>query len=171
MYKIINNLYVGPLSALPFAKECGFSILGCCKYPLHQQNARLAKADEDGYLSISRDEPEYYYAEREHALYCNLVDSKDMDHIPDCTIERALNFIPDEISQGRKVFVTCNSGISRSPSIVMMYLIREGYFDLFDTFEEAVKQFKMKYPMYSPNRGFYDYTNDFFYKERIEKHG
>lgn len=165
MYKIINNLYVGPLSVLPFARECKFSILGCCKYPLHQQNARLKGATKDGYLRINKDEPEYYFAEREHALYCNLVDAKDMEHIPDIIIERALRFIADEILQGGVVVSVCNSGISRSPSIAMMYLIREGYFDDCDTFEESVKRFKSKYPMYSPNRGMYDYTKNFFYKE------
>lgn len=168
MYKIIDKLYVGPLSAIQFAKECNFSVLGACKYPLHRQNARLKDADKDGYLTISKNEPEYYFAEREHALYCNLVDAEDMKYIPDVIIERALKFISDEIADGKNVFVVCNNGVSRSPSIAMMYLIREGYFDLCGTFEEAVKRFKTKYPMYSPNIGFYDYTKRFF-ESYIEK--
>lgn len=168
MYKIINNLYVGSVSVLPFAKECNFSVLGCCKYPLHQQNARLTGASKDGYLKIDKSEPEYYFAERDHALYCNLIDADDMKYIPDVIIERALKFISDEIADGRAVVAVCNNGISRSPSVALMYLIREGYFDLCANFEEAVKRFKTKYPMYSPNRGFYDYTKRFF-ESYIEK--
>lgn len=169
MYKIINNLYVGPISTVPFAKECNFSILGACKYPLHQQNARLSGASKDGYLKISKSEPEYYFAERDHALYCNLIDEESMQHIPDIIIERALKFIADEIADGRNVLVVCNNGVSRSPSIALMYLIRAGYFDLCYTFDDAVNRFKTKYPMYSPNKGMYDYTKRFFekYKEKL----
>ena len=164
MYKIINNIYVGPVSTVLFAKECGFSILGCCKYPLHQQNARLTGASRDGYLKIPKTEPEYYYAERDHALYCNLIDADDMKYIPDVIIERALKFIADEISDGRKVLAVCNNGVSRSPSIALMYLIREGYFDSSYTFDEVLKIFRKKYPIYQPNKGMYDYTKQFFEK-------
>lgn len=171
MYRIIENLYVGPISMLGFAKECGMSILGACKYPLHQQNARLSGKQVDGYLRIPKNEPEYYFAEREHALYCNLIDANDKKYIPDVIIERALRFISDEITQGKKVFIVCNHGVSRSPSIAFMHLIREGYFDRCATFEDAFKQFKSKYPMYNPNKGFYDYTEMFFYKERGHGYG
>lgn len=166
MYKVIENLYVGTISVLPFAKECGMSILGACKYPLHQQNARLAGSSRDGYLKISKSEPEYYFAKREHALYCNLIDAKDEKYIPDVIIERALRFISDEIAQERKVFIVCNHGASRSPSIAFMYLIREGYFDRCNKFEDAYKIFKSKLPIYQPNEGFYNYTRNFFYKEK-----
>ncbi len=166
MYKIINHLYVGPISMLDFAREFGMSILGACKYPLHQQHARLSGSNKEGYLSISKDEPEYYFSEREHALYCNLVDARSAEYIPDVIIERALKFISDELEQNRKVFITCNAGTSRSPSIAFMYLITEGYFTLCDTFEEAIRFFKKKYPLYAPNKGFYDYTKRFFDKNK-----
>lgn len=170
MYKIINDLYVGPVSTLPFAKECGFSILGCCKYPLHQQNARLKGASKDGYLKISKSEPEYYFAERDRALYCNLIDADSMEYIPDIIIERALKFIQDEIADGRNVLVVCNNGVSRSPSIALMYLIRSGFFDARYTFDDVLKVFRKIYPLYSPNKGMYDYTKRFFekYKEELE---
>ena len=169
MYKIINNLYVGPVSTVPFGKECGFSILGCCKYPLHQRNAQLRGMDRPGYLKICKSEKEYYYAERDHALYCNLIDADSMEYIPDVIIERALKFIADEIADGRKVLAVCNNGVSRSPSIALMYLIKKGYFSGCYTFDEVLKVFCKKYPLYSPNKGMYDYTKRFFekYKEGL----
>lgn len=168
MYKIINKLYVGPVSTVQLAKECNFSVLGCCKYPLHQQNARLSGASKDGYLKIAPSEPEYYFAERDHAVYCNLIDAESMEYIPDVIIERAIKFIADEIADGRNVLVVCNNGVSRSPSIALMYLIRAGFFDARYTFDDVLKVFCKKYPMYSPNKGMYDYTKRFFekYKEQ-----
>lgn len=166
MYKIINNLYVGPVSTVPFAKECNFSVLGCCKYPLHQQNARLSGASKDGYLKIGKSEKEYYFAERDHALYCNLIDAGSMEYIPDVIIERSLKFIADEIADGRNVLVVCNNGVSRSPSIALMYLIRYGYFNGYFgriyTFDDVLKVFRKIYPLYSPNKGMFDYTKQFF---------
>lgn len=136
---------------------------------MHQQNARLKGASKDGYLKIGKSEKEYYFAERDHALYCNLIDADSMEYIPDAIIERSLKFIADEIADGRNVLVVCNNGVSRSPSIALMYLIKAGYFDLCATFEDAVKRFKEKYPMYSPNKGMYEYTKSFFdkYKEKF----
>lgn len=173
MYKIINNLYVGPASTVPFAKECGFSVLGACKYPLHQQNARLSGASKDGYLKIGKPEKEYYFAERDHALYCNLIDTESMEYIPDVIIERAIKFIADEIADGRNVLVVCNNGVSRSPSIALMYLIKAGFFDARYAFEDVLKVFRKIYPLYSPNKGMYDYTKRFFgkYKEKRNEKG
>lgn len=167
MYKIINNLYVGPVSTVPFAKECNFSVLGACKYPLHQLNARMEGMNRDGYLKVNKHGKEYYYAERDHALYCNLIDADSMQYIPDIIIERALKFIADEIADGRNVLVVCNNGVSRSPSIALMYLIRAGFFDARYTFDDVLKVFRKIYLLYTPNKGMYDYTKRFFerYKE------
>lgn len=164
MYKIINHLYVSKVEAILLAEQANFSILGCCKEPLHRKHARVRGSNKEGYItkSIPQDEPEYFFAERDHALYCNLVNSYKADLIPDNVIQRALQFIDDELLQDRNVLVVGNRGESRSASIAFMYLISSGYFSECKTFNEAYAKFHRIYPLYSPEKGFYEYTERFF---------
>lgn len=168
MYRIVSGLYVGPIDMLDLAKERGYAIVGACKYPLHQMNARLSGQDKDGYLKITPDEPEYYYAKREHAIYLNLIDGNKKDYISDKMIDAALEFIDFHRRYKENVFITCNMGTSRSPSIALMYLIKLGYFSGLSDFFEVEKEFKRLYPPYKPNKGINEYTRDFFYKH-VEK--
>lgn len=166
MYRILDKLFVGRSSCVPMAQDFGFSIVGACKHPFHQQIARLKGNEKEGYLKISPDEPEYLFAKREHALYLNLVDCDDSKYIADEMIDEAIKFIHKEISGGRKVFIACNMAESRSPSIAFMYLIYIGYFDSYTEFSKAYKKFKSIYPMYSPRHGMLDYTAKYFEKHR-----
>lgn len=168
MYRIIPRLYVGPIDMLELARERGYAIVGACKYPLHQMNARLSDQDKDGYLKITPDEPEYYYAKREHAIYLNLINGDKKDYISDKMINAALEFIDFHRKYNENVFITCNKGRSRSPSIALMYLIWTGYFSDLTEFSEVEKAFKHLYPPYMPNKGINEYTRDFFYKN-VEK--
>lgn len=167
MKKIIEGLYVGTIDDIAAAQENGFSILGACKEPLHRRYARLRGADRDGYLgrAMPKDEPEYLYAEREHALYCNLVDAEGPKYISDEIIDRALRFIDEEHEQGRNVLIVCNKAESRSPSIAFMWLIRnvdEGWRDM-RSFESAIAFFReYYYPLYNPGEGFVEYVKRFW---------
>ncbi len=167
-----SALYVGTMEDFSGAKAHGFSILGACKDPLHRTYARMKGAPYDGYLTKSMpvDEPEYLYAEREHALYCNLIDAPDSKYISPIIIERALKFIDDELEDGRDVLVVCNHAKSRSPSISLMWLIKTGQItkdnmldgeSILDTFR------RLYYPAYAPNKGFADYVEK-FWKESLK---
>lgn len=142
-----------------------YSILGACKNPLHTTFARLSQNTYDGYFgSMPKDEPEYYYAERKHALYLNLIDAKDVKYIPDIVIDKGLEFIDKELKEGRDVFIVCNKGKSRSPSIAYMYLLKEGILKG-DTYAETLKDFKENFcGSYLPNNGMADYTLNFYNK-------
>lgn len=165
MKKIIEHIYVGTVEDLLYITDK--SILGVCKEPLHRAHARLQGANEDGYLgrAMPKDEPEYLWAEREHALYCNLVDAPYIDFIPKAIIDKSLCFISQEINQGRDVVIVCNKSESRSPSVALMWLLKQGVINTSDnaTFEEVVDGFKKHfYPDYNPGKGMYDYTKQFY---------
>lgn len=161
-----SALYIGTMEDFSGAKAHGFSILGACKDPLHRTYARMKGAPYDGYLTKSMpvDEPEYLYAERDHALYCNLIDAPDSKYISPIIIERALKFIDDELEDGRDVLIVCTHAKSRSPSIALMWLIKTGWIteknmldgeSIIDTFR------RLYYPAYAPNKGFADYVEKF----------
>lgn len=131
MKRIVEHLYVGTVDDVPFAQQSEMSILGACKNPLHRQHARLSGASEEGYVgkAIPKDEPEYLYAERDHALYLNLIDARDVKYIPDEVINKALEFIDKEIEAGRDVLIADNKCESRAPSIALMWMVKNGYFN------------------------------------------
>lgn len=171
MYRILNNLYVGTDKYLPIAKSAGYSLLGACKDPLHRQKARLDNAVKDGYIYINKDQSEYLFAERPHALYLNLIDGTDYRFIADKMIDKAIAFICQETTAGRTVFIACNQAESRSPSIAFMFMIYSGLFDDCEDFEMAYNQFQRIYPFYAPKRGMLDYTRNYFEKHRRENDG
>lgn len=171
MHKILEHLYVGTAAEVPFVKDFGWSILGACKEPLHRENARLRGAEHDGYTAraMLKDEPEYLWAERTNALYCNLIDTPNPDYIPDEIINKSLQFIDNELKAGQNVLVACNKAESRSPSIVFMYMISQGMFDTAECWAEAFSQFKNIYFSYKPNNGFFEYTKSFWFNHRGNK--
>lgn len=167
MKKIVERLYIGSMSdynALG-AGILRYSVLGACKEPLHRRYARVSGADHDGYtgLSIGKDEAEYLWAECDHALYLNLVDARDVKFIPEACIDKALDFIQQEINDNRDVLIVCNQGTSRSPAIAFMYLIQLGLFDACPSHKMAERIFSEKfYPDYNPGTGIREYTKQYW---------
>lgn len=167
MYKIANHLYVGGIEEFKMWKGMpSISILGACKEPLHRTYARLQGSDKDGYLgkAMPKDEPEYLWAERPHALYCNLIDVDDIKYISDDIINRALKFIDDEIAQDRDVLIICNKAQSRSPSIALMWLMTQPKaFNIDNDYADVYDEFKSVYYWnYQPSKGFFEYTRKFW---------
>lgn len=165
MEPINKQLYVGTVDDFhAIVNNCPpdarWSILGACKEPLHRKYAKIQGADYSGYVgrAMPKDEPEYLFAKREHALYCNLIDAPDMKYIPDEIIHECIKFIDTEMDKGRKVLIVCNKAESRSPSIALMWLIHIGTFNflpedkIIDYFTRAV------YSNYKPSKGFQDYV-------------
>lgn len=169
MKQVSTNLYVGTVEDFQeildnSLSDAHWSILGACKDPLHRKYAKLQGAACAGYSgrAMPKDEPEYLFAKRNHALYCNLIDANDMKYIPDAIIEECLEFISKELAQDRKVLIVCNKGESRSPSIALMYMIEIGEFDDCKDWDMVLEWFREVYPAYNPKKGFYDYVKQFY---------
>lgn len=136
-----------------------YSVLGACKEPLYRKFARLDGADEDGYVtrSMPSDNAEYLWAERSHALYLNMVDARDAKFFSWKLFDKALDFLDDEIEDGRDVLIVCNKGESRSPSIALLYMLHIGYFSDMEVFYDIVEKFKREYyKEHEPNTGIYE---------------
>lgn len=177
MKRIVEHLYIGTVADVLFAEQNNFSILGACKNPLHRQHARLQGASEEGYVckAMPKDEPEYLFAERDHALYLNLIDARDVKYILDEVINKALDFIDKEIADGRDVIIACNKGESRSPSIALMWIIKKMWLiennriDRNISGDYLISVFKtLFYREYNPSNGMKEYVKK-FWKEY--KHG
>lgn len=175
MVQIYDNVWVGKVEDLRLIENSPvFSILGVCKEPLHRRHAKLKGAVTEGYLgrAMPREEPEYLYAVRDHALYCNLIDTPFVQYISDEIIEKCMEFIDSELEKGQEVLIVCNQAISRPPSIALMWLIKHNMFNVNCKFREVFEDFKRDYyPMYDPSEGFYEYVKNFWNERKMKNYG
>lgn len=102
-------------------------------------------------LSVINDMPDFAArAEQLHITHM-LIDKPDMEEanlLPH--LERAVHFIKSALSQGGKVLVHCQAGVSRSASVVLAYLMaveRTGV-------QAALASLRQTYPCAYPNEGF-----------------
>lgn len=142
-----NSLYCGDIKSYPPSLQMEYwAVVHACKDPMH----RLLV----GYTGrgCPKDSPEYLWAERENRLALNIVDAPKPEFFDKGMIDKALNFIQQKLSEGLKVLVHCNQGESRSPSICLLYLIKNGIVKG-ETFEDCEAEFMKVYPEYNPNTG------------------
>ena len=132
-----------------------FSIIHACK-TCHQRALRYSG-------SLPSSHPNYLILEDSPAsierrnLYLNMVDMSN-ELLPEFTnpiFKQAIAFINREI-QTKKVLIHCNLGMSRSPSIGLVYLAKTGIISK-KSFAEAVNEFVILYPRYSPGTGILSY--------------
>ena len=147
MIQVYSNLYVGDENDYErtVRPQGDWAVIHACKDPYHRKLL--------GYTTQAapKNHPEYLMARRGLVLYLNLVDAADPQYIPDQIIDAALAFIEEQLTAGKKVLVHCNQGVSRAPSIALLYLVKVGHID--GTPEEIVKTFQGLYPGYNPTNG------------------
>lgn len=148
MKEICSNLFIGDEDDYRFnvkGKE-GWAIVHACKEPYHRRAL--------GYTGrgAPKNHPEYLIALRDNRLILNLIDPENPNFIPKEIIDKALDFIEENLESGKKVLVHCNQGQSRSPSIGLLYLAINSYISN-NLLEEAEKDFCEIYPSYNPSLG------------------
>ncbi len=151
--EIINRLWIGDDADYDKLKDKpGWSYLRCCK------EGPGGHRDVLGYTTRAAPKgKDYFYTlPTENHMALNLIDADDPNYIRDEVIHPALKFIQERLDAGDKVLVACNAGISRSPSIVLMYLRHIN--DLPMGSHHGIAQFKKLYPKYNPNTGMLHYV-------------
>lgn len=157
LYPVKNvapNLFVGaPIDYSLLPSSSNWRVIQAAKYPYYEQAIRSkhsTKAEpwnEDLALEVGP------------CLVLNMVDSHtfknlppDIKHAVESIFDIALRYIHANI-EDHPIFVHCNWGMSRSPSIALMYLKK--YTDFFKnlTAPEAIGCFSEIYTSYSPSTG------------------
>lgn len=146
MEHLVRNIWLGSDDDVKEAERRGYSLLAACKEGPNGHRAML------GYTTLGAPKDKnYYFAQRGHWMALNLLDLDDPEWIPDEAIDAGLNFLKQETDAGRKVFVHCNAGRSRGPTISLMYLRAIG--ELPQSFPRAERIFRTLYRDYSPGVG------------------
>lgn len=152
MTEIHKNLYVGSLIDYEILQDNpDYSFVQACKEPCHRRAVGYSGR------AAPKTHPEYLIAYRSNRIILNIVDTPTGKYFCNEIFEKSLNFIDEHIEAGRKVLIHCNQGLSRSPSIGLLFLaikgkIRNG------NFWEAKEDFLKIYPEYSP-KGVQEFIN------------
>lgn len=147
MIEVYPNLFVGDeVDANKTLGMTGWFIIHACKEPFHRQAL--------GYIgrAAPKTHPEYLIAKRDNRLILNLVDADDPAYIPQEIIDTAIDAIHQNISN-QKVLVHCNQGMSRSPTIALLYLLKHTGELNSENISDSLMIFRRIYPMYAPANG------------------
>ena len=146
MKGVSKGLFVGTESDCKNSTSGEWAVVHACKAPCHT-NAL-------GYRGSLRDtDPNYLFFEKGNHLYLNLVDM-DREFLPKFAnpiMKAAMVFIERHLAD-KSVLIHCNLGLSRSPSIAMIYLARMGVI-CSASLQEAIAEFRLLYPLINPGKG------------------
>ncbi len=145
MIEIDRNIFVGNLIDFEINQyDTNFYFVQACKEPCHRRAL--------GYTGRAPDQnhPEYLIAYRDRKIILNMIDPPTGKYFDNIQFEKSIEFIDEHSKKGKKILIHCNQGISRSPSIGLLYLaikgkIHNGSFDL------AQKDFQKIYAPYKPS--------------------
>jgi predicted protein tyrosine phosphatase len=150
MKEVYNNLFVG--SDYDCRATSEHAIIHACK-TCHQKVLNYRK-------SLPNTHTHYLIYEDGNHLLLNMVDMKQelMAKFTDPIMKAGLEFIDKHIDK-LPVLIHCNQGMSRSPSIALLYLAIRGQLPT-GNYNDASKAFTELYPQYNPGRGISLYLNN-----------
>ena len=157
--RLIDELFVGGLEGCPFEPHVPTRIVPgtavprafagvdhACKHPCHARAVKYAG-------TLPKTHPNYLWVEKGIHLALNMIDPDEPLFVPE-TFVKAMDFI-DAARHAGPVLVHCNQGLSRAPSIALVYLAKRTSWigDVHRSFEEARDAFSQRWPWYAPGRG------------------
>ena len=144
MFQVHPNLFIGSESECFFNHSDDWAVIHACKSPCHQRAV--------GYEgSLPSTHPNYLTYEVGNHLFLNMIDPNEPLFMPPLFVA-SLDFIEKHISK-RKVLIHCNEGLSRSPSLALIYLAKRAGVINKKSYGLAVKDFIKLFPSYRPGRG------------------
>jgi hypothetical protein len=154
MKEVYSRLFVGGDSDYEKVKDkSDWYVVRACK------EGPGGHRDQLGYTErAAPKDKNYLFVQKPRLLAVNLVDSDSPDYVPNSLVDKVLAFVSDSLGLGHKVLIACNSGVSRAPSLAMIWMALNGKLP----FDGTVRKFKQLYPDYSPAPGIKIYS-----KQRI----
>jgi len=147
MFEIYQNLFIGNEFDCFFDNREDWAVIHACKSPCHQRAV--------GYRgNLHRKHPNYLILERGKHLFLNIVDMDRplLHEFAGPIFESALAFIEKYIATNN-LLIHCNQGLSRAPSIGLVFLAKRTDVISNATYREASQDFLQIYRHYQPCRG------------------
>ena len=144
MYEVAKGLFIGTERDCFYSERNEWAVLHACKSPCHQRALNYRG-------SLSPTHPCYLTYERGNHLYLNIIDPPQPLFKPPLFIE-SLKFIDKHIKD-RNILIHCNLGLSRAPSIALLWLAKRTDLISNESFQSAAISFKQIYPYFQPGHG------------------
>ena len=130
-----------------YSVDDGWAVVHACKTPCHQRAV--------GYRgNLPSTNPSYLVHEDGEDLYLNMIDPNQRGYLKPRfmlpMIQAAFSFIDAQLTKGTKVLIHCNQGISRSPSLAMLYMTKRLHCIDDSDFDSARGALVRVYPTYAP---------------------
>jgi predicted protein tyrosine phosphatase len=111
--------------------------------------------DTLGYLNfVAPEGPEQLLARREQHLFLNMRDTDNPDsYSKEALIDPTLAFMDEMRARGANILIHCEQGLSRSPSLALLYLATRLGALPNASLAAAEEAFRTLYPRYSPGYG------------------
>lgn len=139
----------------------GWAIIHACKSPCHQRAV--------GYRgSLPQSHPNYLVLKKENDLYLNMIDPPQPLFMMPLFTE-FLKFTMRNWKTGKTVFIHCNKGESRAPSLALLFLAKGLKSIRAKSYEEAKEDFMKIYPHYMPGAGIQIYLRNNWDKFSFEE--
>jgi predicted protein tyrosine phosphatase len=145
MQQVHERLYVGDDTDCRTGSG-DWSVVHACKHPCHR--------DAVGYTDAPSRSHRHYLSKQENGdLYLNMIDPEK----PLFMEEMFEDFFSFAVSRwkedGDRLFIHCNQGRSRSPSLALLLLASHSDAISGGSYTDAREQFGKLYPAYRPSRG------------------
>lgn len=151
MYRVYDRLFIG-CDYECFKNKEGWVTIHACKSPCHQKAV--------GYRgNLPRSHPNYLVLKRNNNLYLNMIDPpRPLFMMPLFT--KFLKFAKLHWREGKKIFIHCNKGESRAPSLALLFLAKNIGVISNESYEKAKEEFIKIYPNYMPGMGIQIYLRE-----------
>jgi hypothetical protein len=157
MEEIIRNLFIGSVGESAKVRgKPGWAVVHA-EAGLHRRYVSKHRlADRDAVASPDGTE-----------LFLSFEDARRAGQVNTRCIGPALEFIHRHLMAGRRVLIDCITGLSRSPAIVMLYLLRYTNVLPRTNIFDAIFSYSELYPLYDPNDGLLPYAAGFLEEMRV----
>ncbi|MDY6862946.1 MAG: hypothetical protein SV062_08155 [Thermodesulfobacteriota bacterium] len=142
--KIYDRIYIANDGYCTTGNESNY-IIHACKYPCYHRITRGIKYETDS--------PEYLFVEYPHDLYLNIIDP-DKPLFMKGTFDVFLYFMDEKWGKERNnIIIHCNEGVSRAPSLGLLFLAKNLKAISNDSYDAAREDFFKIFPEYMPKNG------------------
>lgn len=148
MILVYERVWVGNDDDCRVAQRAGLATVHACK-TCHQQQLKYEKslpADHPHYLSVQD------VGSEGSGLFLNLIDPP-IPLFKLQSFEIFLKFASERYGDGEALLIHCNQGLSRAPSLALLFLSKRLGVIGNGSFKRARTDFEDLYPQYNPGKG------------------
>ncbi len=135
-----------------FTEKEGWVTVHACKFPCHVRAVGY-------YNKLPKDHPNYLVKEDDNNLFLNMIDP-DKPYFKKESFAAFFEFAKKHYEDGKSIFIHCNRGESRAPSLALLFMLK--YLSVIgnDSFENAKSNFLKVYKTYRPGMGISSYLTN-----------